>query len=98
MHLQKEAVKHIELFFLEAFFGGFNVNKKASPEVGGISVVKILIALVFPAPFGATSPGISPFSIEKEIEFTESKPLKVANEFLTSKILSIDLFVNVKPG
>ncbi len=42
----------------------------ALPEVGGNSVVNILIAVVLPAPFGPSSPKTSPASMERFKAFT----------------------------
>src|SRR5690242_4947242 len=43
---------------------------RASPEVGGSRVVSILIAVVFPAPFGPSRPNTSPASTEMVRAFT----------------------------
>src|SRR5207302_8661413 len=51
---------------------------QARPDVGGRSVVSILISVVFPAPLGPTRPRISPGAMSTDTAFTavrSPKPL-----------------------
>jgi hypothetical protein len=59
----------------------------AVPDVGGNNVVSILIAVVFPAPFGPNNPNTSPGANEIVISSTAVSPPNLRVSASVSKIV-----------
>ena len=60
-----------------------------SPEVGKLSPQRILIAVVFPAPFAPRKPKISPLQTSKEMSFTAANEPNVLTRCEISIVLML---------